>query len=136
MRAQAIPADALAEWVPKIGDELQSFADCGEWYAEDFISQLYSEDRQLWLAINDDEEIKGVVLTSIAADRRNTLHITHGSGTGFREWVYLATYIFDWGRDMGCKTVEVTCRPGWERFLKNLGLRKTHVVMEACLDGQ
>ena len=91
-------------------------------------AQLISSANMLWLVVED--EVRAALLTCIARDRLNTLQVTHCAGRGVREWFHHLEAVKAWGRENGCKRVEVTCRPGWERFL---GMKRTHVVLEEAL---
>ena len=124
----AVPHWELDSWLPLLDWHFQSFCRDGAQDPDDLVQDVRNRDRQLWLVVED--EVKAAMLTSIAKDRTNTLRVTHCAGKGFRDWLHHFEAIKDWGRAMGCKRIEVTCRPGWEKFL---GMKRTHVVLEGQL---
>jgi len=78
--------------------------------------------------------IKAVAITEIAAYPRITVcKLLACTGDDAARWVELLAPIEAWAKSRGCAAMEPICRPGWERRLKPLGYRKTHVVLEKCL---
>lgn len=126
-----VPAGDLDRWLPEIRWHLRSFAENGQWTAEDFADQIRNRDRQLWLA--HDGKIKAVCLTSVSEDRLKSVHVTHCAGEDYPLWAHLLAMIAAWAKEIGAERFEVTARPGWERVLKPFGLQKTHVMLEMRL---
>jgi hypothetical protein len=89
------------------------------------------QERQLWVAIED--RVRAVMLTSLLADRTNTVLVTQCAGDGRGDWVGLWDRIEEWARSIGSTRVEIVCRPGWKRDLAVFGFRQTHIVMEKRL---
>jgi len=78
--------------------------------------------------------IKAVAITEIAAYPQITVcKLLACTGDDAARWVELLAPIEAWAKSRGCAAMEPICRPGWERRLKPLGYRKTHVVLEKCL---
>lgn len=131
MRFIPVPAGGLDEWLPQIGWHLASFAENGQWTAEDLADQIKSRDRQLWIA--EENGVKAVCLSSVSDDRLKTVHVTHCAGEDYAAWAHFITLIAAWAKEIGAERFEVTTRPGWERVLRQFGLRKTHVMLEMRL---
>ena len=127
----AVPAPELDAWLPRIEWHLKSFCRSGQWTPEELVEQIRSRDRQLWVVF--DGEVRAAVLTAVMADRLNTVQVTHCAGRGAGDWLHLWPVLEGWARDIGAKRIEAVARPGWERKLKDMGMRKTHVVLEKRL---
>lgn len=126
-----VRADELDDVLPLIGWHLDQFSATGQFTPEDFVAQIRNRERQLWLVISDD--VKCVMLTSVLADRLDTVLVTHCCGHDMAEWLHLWPVIEAWARELGAKRIEAITRPGWERVLKKFGMEKTHVVLEKRL---
>jgi len=78
--------------------------------------------------------IKALLITEIAAYPRITVcRLLACTGDDAALWVDLLAPIEGWAKSQGCAAMEPICRPGWERRLKPMGYRKTHVVLEKRL---
>lgn len=117
------------EWLPALDWHFRSFCRCGKWTPQELIDEVLSGARQLWVAW--DGEVRAAVLTSVAWGECPVLVVSHGAGTGRKDWAHLMDDVAEWGRQMGCKRLEVVARPGWERVFKDM--KKTHVVLEKRL---
>lgn len=131
MRLVPVPSHEVDLWAPHICWQMASFAANGIWTAKDFIDQIRSQDRQLWLAVGD--RVRAVCLTTVSDDRLKSVCVTHCAGDGMSDWSHFIDGIAAWAREIGAKRLEVTARPGWERVLKEFDLKKTHVVLERAL---
>jgi hypothetical protein len=128
----AVPAADLDQWAGKIAWHLDQFCASGQWEPGDLLDHIRARDRQLWVVERNGAALC-VILTSLQADRLNTVQVTHGAGVNYREWLHLWPVIEAWARDLGAKRIETVCRPGWERVLGRYGMTKTHVVLEKRL---
>ena len=131
MRIVPVPASALGAWLDEIRPQLESFAADGVLTVEDFIASIMRQERQLWVAVDD--RVRAVLLTSLLADRTNTVLVTQCAGDGREDWLGLWDRIEEWALAIGSSRVEIVCRPGWKRDLAGLGFRQTHIVMEKRL---
>lgn len=131
MRFVPVPAEELDAWLPQIGWHLASFAENGQWTAEDFAEQVRNRDRQMWIA--EENGVKAVCLTTVSDDRLKSVVVTHCAGEDYRIWAHFILLIAGWAKEIGAKRFEVTARPGWERVLKPFGLQKSHVMLEMRL---
>lgn len=99
---------------------------------DDYWKRIETGHAQGWIAF-DGQTIKGFCLTEVADDALATVRLTHCAGEDADSWLFLMDNIKAWARERGSKAIEAICRPGWERKLT--GFRKTHVILEARLDG-
>lgn len=118
-------------WLPEIEWHLNSFCRNGHDTPERLVADVKATQRQLWLVVGDGVEC--AMLTSVAADALKTCDITHCAGRNARGWLHLFELVERWARDIGCKNIRATARPGWERLLAAHELKKTHVVLEKRL---
>lgn len=132
MRLIPVPSADLDEWEDKIGWHLESFSANGVYSPDDFLADIRNRERQLWI-VEEEGDVKCVLLTSIADDRLKTCLVTHLAGENYRAWLGLMGAVEDWARDIGCKRIEAKTRPGWEKLLGRFDLKKTHVVLEKRL---
>lgn len=86
----------------------------------------------MWVAL-DDDRVKVAILTSVANDRLQTFDVTHAAGEDRHLWLPMFGYLEAFARQIGCRKVRITSRPGYEREMKQMGLRKSHIVMEKRL---
>ena len=121
----------LDDFLPFLAWHFAEFTKGGQISSGTMIEQLRSGQRQLWVAWEDG--IRCAVLTMVLDDLRKTVLVSHGAGEGMQDWVGLWPVIEDWARDIGADCIEVNARPGWERVLRDYGLKKTHVVLEKRL---
>ena len=85
-------------------------------------------------ALGDSRQIVALVITEIVAYPRITVcKLLACTGKDAQSWLDLLAPIEAWAKSRGCGVMEPICRPGWERRLKPLGYRKTHVVLEKSL---
>lgn len=75
--------------------------------------------------------MRAACLTLVNKDRLKSVSVTHCAGDGMGDWFHMLGMIEAWAKDIGAERMEVICRPGWERVLKDM--RKTHVILEKRL---
>lgn len=130
MKLVAVRADELSGWLPLIRWQLESFAERsrGRHGVDYFIENIRSGHFQCWLAVSDD--VRAVCLTQVAADDLSTVLVTHCAGEDAKSWALFLLNICAWAKERGSHRVEATTRLGWERLLKPMGFKKTHIVLE------
>lgn len=130
MKLIAVQPDDLSGWLPLIRWHLGSFSERsrGRHTVQHFIDGIRSGHMQCWIAT--DERVRAVCLTQVAADDLDTVLVTHCAGDDAKSWALFMVNICAWAKERGSKRVEATTRPGWERLLKPMGFKKTHVVLE------
>lgn len=110
----------------------QSFEDRsnGQALACDLAREVMTADRQCWLA-EDDGEVRACALTQVVDGRMRVVEITHCAGQGREDWQQpLIEEITEWAKHIGAGRLISINRPGHTKFLKTMGFRETHRVME------
>jgi hypothetical protein len=87
--------------------------------------------RQMWLAFEGDD-IKACALSKFEkGEAGSTVEMTHCSGEEREKWAeQLVNMVRDWAKAEGATSFRTYSRPGWTPFLKKMGMRETHRVME------
>lgn len=129
MEAVAVQPDALDEWKEPLAWHFDSFCRDGSIPPQLLWDELAEMKRQLWVLV-DDGDVKVAVLTTVTPDLLKTCDVTHAAGADRASWQHLWHALEHWGREIGCKRIRATARPGWEKILP---LKKTHVVLERRL---
>ena len=135
MRVTGIPKDHFPAWYPSLEWAFQSFAErsAGDATAEDLAGQVMAETSQCWIVW--DNTVKAVALTEVQEGRKKAIVMTHCAGEEREDWQeMLVNTIRDWARSIGAEKFGTVSRPGWTPFLKQMGLRETHRVMEQSLE--
>lgn len=101
--------------------------------SNDYKILLENGNRQLWV-VSKDKEIVGVVVTTINKSWRNpVMQIDICDGRNLDEWINLISLVEDFGRQNGCDRMWLMGRAGYERKLKHLDYKKTHIFLEKIL---
>ena len=96
----------------------------------DLVSKIECGEKQCWI-IDDDGEVRAAALSTIWAGEYPIAQITHLRGPGFKEYAHCFHDFEKWARDVvGCPRIKILAPPGYERFTKPLGFKKTHVLLE------
>lgn len=136
MQLHAVAPQAIPDLWPAIRDRIMSCCarSGGKYEPLDVLEHLLVRRMDLWLVKDDADAIHALALTEISAYPRITVcKLLACTGDDARRWVDLLPTIEAWAKARGCAVVEPVCRPGWERHLKSMGYRKTHVVLEKTL---
>jgi hypothetical protein len=105
----------------------------GKMVGGDVYDMLLEGRMQLHLAL-DREKVRAVCVTEIIEyPRLKVCQILIVTGEGMESWWEMIVGIERWARAKGCQAMKSDTRPGWERFLKEKGYVKTHVVLEKDL---
>jgi hypothetical protein len=126
-----LPAD-LGHWFKRLEWHFGSFADRsqGGRSVETILRSILDAETQCW-AVTDGEEVCACALTYVATDDAKTCVVLACAGSNYKRWAGLLLNTLDaWRREAGCLKMEVHARPGWEKFLRGEGMKKTHVIME------
>jgi hypothetical protein len=125
MRCSLIPH----EFVNQVWDEVKDFLNdaahytYGRYDINDIYEKITEYGYNLWIAFDDDNKIKGAVVTNFAHyPKKKYLVMTYCGGVDLEEWKspmlkLLQQYAFD----TGCDGVEATARLGWAKIFKNDG---------------
>lgn len=126
-----IRSDRLEHFWPLIRDYVAEAIERsdGKYEVTDILNALLARDMQAW-AVTDGEKIDALVLTEIVSyPRQREARILACTGSDARQWVHLISDIEAWAKANGCARLEPIARPGWEKYLKPLGFKRTHVVL-------
>lgn len=97
---------------------------------EDVRDGVFSGRTQLWLVWDDSREAADRCRAAIVTDKvRDVCLIRSLGGEGMDEWLHLIGRLEDWARSVGCKSLIVDGRPGWEKALKSFGYERRWVVL-------
>jgi len=123
-----VSVDEIAMIWPVLEPMLRKAIASGE-TTDGLLSNLQSQEAQLWVVFDEGCPIAGIV-TEIATedDGSKVCNIWAVGGSAIQEWFgYLAT-IEAWARAEGCSAVTVDKgRPGWKRLMQ--GYKVTHVSL-------
>ncbi len=123
-----VPASHVPQWQGLLDWHFASFAEREGVEPEKLWEDVKEKRRQLWV-LWDNRPI-AAVLTVVNMPR---MVLTHAAGENRTQWLPFMEYLAVWGGEIGCDRLEAVARPGWERDLKKVGMKKTHVVMEKRL---
>jgi len=136
MRLHAPAPQEIAKLWPTIRDRIGSCCERsgGKYAPADVLLNFLNGRMELWLVMDEAGAIQALVITEIVAYPRITVcRLLACTGDDAALWVDLLASMEAWAKSRGCAAMEPICRPGWERRLKPLGYRKTHVVLEKSL---
>lgn len=135
MRLHEVTPAELSDLWPQIRDGIAACCarSGGKYEPVDVLQQAIVGRMQLWL-VRDEGAIHALAITEIVPYPRITVcKLLACTGEQAARWVNLISAIEAWAKDRGCAVLEPVCRPGWERHLRPMGYRKTHVVLEKTL---
>lgn len=95
--------------------------------------ELEAGNHQLWVAWARDRIRACLVTTLEASQRAAWLRGILCSGEDPDDWMEHLETIEQWALAQGCSMIHLMGRPGFERWLKPMGYRKTHTLMEKRL---
>lgn len=128
----AVPSGDFPAWRDVLSWHFDSFAErsSGANTVESIIKSIMDRETQCW-AVMQGGKVKACALTHIANDAGKTCVVLACAGEGAKDWFeILVKTLYSWSKEVGSNKFEVHARPGWEKYLKHLGMRKTHIVME------
>jgi hypothetical protein len=128
MNVTAVQPKDVAPWINRLAWHFDEFTKSGVLTKQALWADVKSKQRQLFVVTDGD--VKAAVLTRISDDELQSCVVTHAAGYDRASWQHLFPVLSDWAKSIGCKRLEAITRVGWERPLKEYGLKKTHVVLE------
>ena len=135
LRISGLQVDSFKAWYPSLKWAFDSFAErsSGTATAEDLAGQVLAMTSQCWIAWDGD--IVAVALTEVQESRKKTVCMTHCAGRGRERWQRpLVDEIKNWAKHIGATRFATVNRPGWTPFLKQMGLKETHRLMEQDIE--
>ena len=120
--------ETIRKWV----DVSMSFSS-GERTVEQLLELLYEGKAQCWCVI-DGESIVNVATTEILEyPNKKVLHIITSTGVDWEHHKQEHKHLEDFASMLGCQSISVWGRRGWERKLGDLGYEHTYSVFEKKL---
>jgi len=124
--------------VKKNIEEALSFS--GSYTDSDFILEcVKSEKMQLWILWDKEqttsiEKYYGVVVTEIIQRKlKRSCNIFIVTGRHRQKWQHLVESLEDFAIEQNCDCMELYARPGWDKIMRKLNYKKTHIVLEKQL---
>lgn len=100
--------------------------------AEELAEDVKRGERQCWIVW--DGTIRACALTEVNDRHLRTVTVTHCAGRGRSDWQdLLMAELAAWARHIEAQRLITVSRPGYTKFLKSIGFRETHRVMEQDL---
>ena len=92
---------------------------------------------QLWVIVDDKDDIHGVCVSSIVKQPNYNVGIVNmATGHDLPLWVDQIKEFEKWAsKNYGVKKIEIFGRPGWKRMLAPLGFTFSHVQMDKFIGG-
>lgn len=94
-------------------------------------SDIVGERKRLWVVAEGDK-VRGFGVTHVYDDElRRVMAIEYAGGKDVAgQYSIVVEKLEEYAKDMGCQTVEIYGRRGWERALKNDGYAEKAIVLE------
>jgi hypothetical protein len=92
---------------------------------------------QLWVIVDDKDDIHGVCVSSIVKQPNYNVGIVNmATGHDLSLWVDQIKEFEKWAsKNYGVKKIEIFGRPGWKKMLAPLGFTFSHVQMDKFIGG-
>jgi hypothetical protein len=92
---------------------------------------------QLWVIVDDKDDIHGVCVSSIVKQPNYNVGIVNmATGHDLLLWVDQIKEFEKWAvENYGIKKIEIFGRPGWKKMLTPLGFTFSHVQMDKFIGG-
>ena len=129
-----MPPGDMARVYPLVEWHFDSFAERsnGATLSTDLLTEVETEKKQCWIAWDDG--VRACALTQVLTGRVKVVEVTHCAGKGREDWQGpIMEEIMNWARHIGATQLMTINRPGYTKFLKGLGLKETHRIMEMAL---
>jgi uncharacterized membrane protein len=103
----------------------------GRWSLEDVHSAILNEKFHLWVAMEDNVVVAAATTSFTDYPQCRMLTGQFLGGSRLKGWMEKLDAILEkWGRQHGCKGIELTGRNGWARALKAVHWAPKYTVME------
>ena len=105
----------------------------GELTTSDFYVALIEEDMQLWVAVEDGDDIIATLITQIVHyPQKKVLRLIAVGGEKMERWLHFMKDIEEFARLTHCSSMEVWGRKGWKKILTDW--KDSYVVYTKELD--
>ena len=127
MQVTLVPTGRVTEVWPQVLPHAEKAAKYtyGRYTAGDILDSLLEFNHDLWVAFNEDKEIKGMVVTQIKHyPQKQYLDLVFTGGDDGFEWKEpMLKTLQHWAFDTGCDGIESSGRLGWGRIFKDDGYK-------------
>lgn len=106
----------------------------GETDFRHILSDIATQQRQLWL-IRADGEFIGAIVTQIYTTQSGQKigEITLAAGRDYQLWDHFSDVFAVWAKELGCVALQVIGRQGWEKLLRGKQFTKRYAVFKRAL---
>lgn len=128
-----IPAQEAPAIYPSVSHLIQKALDRGhgEIGHNGIVVELANDLKQLWLVTDEQYSILGACITEhIKYESHRIIRMCLLGGSGLGDWSdSLREAVEQFGKDLGCKGVEVIGRKGWIRHLESKGYKPVYYTL-------
>ena len=131
MRLSRVPPELMMQHLNMFTGALQLMADrCnGRYTLDDYIDHINKTLMQLWVAIDDDNNIWATAVSQIVQyPQRKAIQTVGCVGKNWREWYDLRLGIEEWGKTQGCDLAQGIAPRKWAPTFGDY--KETHVLYE------
>jgi hypothetical protein len=134
MQVSLVPVEYIETVWPQIEGYMEGAAryTYGRFNVEDIKEGLYTKPQQLWIAFDEDNSIKGAVVTQVLTyPRMNSLVMHFTGGVDLKEWKpSMLEIIQRFAKENGCDVIESYGREGWGKVFQNDGFKSRFMFYE------
>jgi hypothetical protein len=134
MQVSLVPLDYLEDVWPQIEEYMEGAAKYtyGRFNVDDIKVGVKTKPQQLWVAFDDDNFIKGAVVTEILVyPRLRSLVMHFTGGVDLKEWKpSMLELLQRFAKENGCDVIESYGREGWSKVFQNDGFKSRFMFYE------
>lgn len=106
----------------------------GETSIGHILSDIATQQRQLWL-VRADGEFIGAIVTQIYTTQsgQKVGEVTLAGGRDYHLWDHFIDVVSFWFKEKCCTHMQVVGRDGWARMLKDSGFKKKYTILKRAL---
>ena len=127
MQATLVPGDQVLQIWPKIEKYMDRAAEYtfGRYTTEDIKYSITQYDHHLWVAFDDEKNLKGAVVTAFKHyPQKKYLDLVFIGGDDGLSWKdCMLKLLQHWAYDNQCDGIESSGRPGWGKIFKDDGYK-------------
>jgi len=107
----------------------------GETSLESILSDIGTQERQLWIVKDHDRYIAALVTQIYSHNHTNYKigEITIAGGEDHHLWDHFVDLVGDWFKSQGCISMDIVGRQGWHRLYKNRGFKIKYQILRRHL---
>ena len=126
-----LPAEDIDKFWPLLEWAFVSFSERtdGDVTPDELKDDVREAAKQCWVAL-EGTDVRAVGLTEVQAHGRR-VWFNYCAGRGREDWqTQMVEEIEAWSKRIGARGVRTYSRTGWTPFLRDMGYRETHRIME------